>query len=250
MNSIILGGKSFFEGLTLFFSKNEIRNISLIPIFMSLVLMTLGLIIGVLYIDDALNLLLGSRALEMNSYLKGALYVLGVLFYFFILYFFVFIVVSILAIPICQKISEKVFLHKKETYKQNKDLSSSVKSFFKMLKASLMKILVLIALSIFIFISSFIPFLYPVALLFTFLIVTWDSMDYSFELHDLSFGERLSLFKNNLGAFISFSIFVGILLFIPFVQLVVLPVAVIGSTCLYINLKNNRALKHDTRNDS
>lgn len=236
MKDLILGINSFFEGLKYLKENTCIRNLSLIPILLCILFFSLGMGGVVYYVDDILNLLAPEWMANLHTYLKSLVYILLALAMFVVVYFLVIIVVSIIAIPICEKLTEKVFELKNVKTKEISFLDN-LKLIFRMLRASLAKLVIVIAIAILVIVATFIPILYPLAMYLTFMLVAWDMLDFSFDRDgNKTYSERIKFIKNNWLALTGFSLCLGLLLFIPFIHFILLPVAVCGAACLYINI--------------
>lgn len=216
----------------------EIRNLCVVPVLLCILLLTIGMGLGVFFVDDAFLALNQDWVLNLNLFLKSLIYILSVLVYFILLYFIVFLAVSILAIPVCEKIAEKIFLLKTQRAEEKMNFLEKINLTLKMLLASLSKFLILLIVLLFIFIGSLIPVLYPLMMFLTFLIVTWDCMDYAFERSKMNFSSRVLFLKKYFAAFSGLSFCIGLLLFIPFIHFFLLPIAVMSSTCLFLNIRN------------
>jgi uncharacterized protein involved in cysteine biosynthesis len=236
MKKILLGVDSFFEGLTYLRKNKSIRNLSFVPAFLCLIFLIGALSLGVLYVDEAFELLAFDWMANLNVFIKTLIYIFSVLTYFVLAYFLVFLIVSIISIPIFDKLAELVC--KENNYPiPEVSLGERIKLSVRMIKAGLLKIALVMFIAIFVFISSFFPLLYPGALFLTFIIITWDTMDFVFDLEGYGFRQRVHFLKKHILSISGFALCVGIFLFIPLIHFLLLPIAVIGSTNLFLKLK-------------
>lgn len=179
---------------------------------------------------------------DYNIYIKSLIYVLSFLLLAFILYFTTFIVVSILAIPVCTSLSHKV-LSKSYLKAGNKTLSQSFFTFARMLRVSLLKLGFILVISAMLFIASFIPIISPIALYFSLLILTFDCMDYAMEHDEQGLGQRFKFFFSHWVEFSGFALCMAIIVVIPFVHFILLPTAVLGTSVLYVRIQDQKRLK-------
>lgn len=238
-----MGISSFIEGVRLLRKDNSIRVLGMVPALMSLTLYTVGLVVGVMYVDDLLSWVINKNISDYNIYIKSLIYVLSFLLLAFILYFATFILVSILAIPVCTSLSHKVLTQAAYLKAGNKTMSESLFTFARMLRVSLLKLGFILVISAMLFIASFIPIISPVALYFSLLILTFDCMDYAMEHDEQGLGERFRFLFSHWIEFSGFALCMAIVVVIPFVHFILLPTAVLGTSVLYVRIQNQKRLK-------
>ncbi len=230
MIGVARGFQYFVKSVKLITSDVELKKLAFFPVLIFVVLLVLGLFAGLFYIDDLLNMFFSRYIEHLESYWRAAIYIFGFFVFGFIYYIFSFIMTSVISIPVCAAISDKTLKSHTGLLLKDKGFKESVMSFFKMLKAGIAKVLLLILIGFILFITSFIPVLAPLAFFGSIIILSFDSMDFAFESLDYGFKQRILFLKNHMGVFAGFSLGLSILIVIPFVQFIVLPVAVCGTT--------------------
>lgn len=231
------GVSSFVEGVRLIKSDKKILTLSSIPAIMSLTLYTVGLVVGMLYIDDVMSWAIRSNMNDYNAYLKSLIYILSFLLLGFILYFVIFILVSILAIPVCSSLAQKVLIQSGYNSPYAKSFKDSVFTFVSMLRVSIIKLVILLIISAMLFVASFIPLLAPVAMYFSLMVLAFDCMDYAMEQDEQTLKQRFQFFRSHWIELSGFSLCMAIILVIPFIHFILLPSAVLGATILYSRIQ-------------
>ncbi len=74
---------------------------------------------------------------------------------------------------------------------------------------------------------------FPLQILVSGLMVTWDLMDYPFTVRGWSLRHRLAWLRNHLPAVVGFGLSLGVLLLVPCVHVLLLPAGTAGATWLY-----------------
>lgn len=243
INKFRVGVSSFFEGIRLLRKDSSIRVLGMIPALMSLTLYTVGLVVGVMYVDDILSWVINKNISDYNIYLKSLVYVLSFIFLAFILYFATFVVVSMLAIPVCTTLSQKVLVQSQYLQIGSKTVGENLFTFARMLRVSLLKLGFILVISMLLFIASFIPVISPVALYFSVMILTFDCMDYAMEHDEQGLRQRFKFFFSHWIEFTGFALCMAIVAVIPFVHFILLPAAVLGTTVLYVRIQTQKKLK-------
>lgn len=240
-----LGVSSFFEGVRLLRKDKNMRALGFVPAIMSLTLFTVGLIVGVMYIDDILSWVIRANLNNYNMVLKSLIYVLSFLLLSFILYFATFIVVSLLAIPVCTALSQRVLIQSGYLAPVDKSLKENIFTFSKMLRVSLLKFVFILIISGLLFVASFVPMLSPIAIYLSLMILTLDCMDYAMEHDEQGLAQRFQFFKNHWIELTGFALCMAIILAIPFIHFILLPSAVLGTSVLYSKIQvKNKLLKN------
>lgn len=235
------GVSSFFEGIRLLRKDKNLRLLGFIPALMSLTLYTVGLIVGVMYIDSILSWVIKSNFNEYNAFLKSFLYILSFVLLVCILYFAVFMVVSILAIPVCTTLSQRVLIQSGYLVPTSKTFKENVFTFTKMLRVSILKFAFIAIISILLFVASFVPMFAPIALYLSLMILTWDCMDYAMEHDEKGLRQRFRFFLKHWVELSGFALCMAVILAIPFIHFILLPSAVLGTSVLYVRLAQKDA---------
>ncbi len=232
------GFRYFITSLKLISQDREIKYLSLAPVMIFILVLLIGLVGGVFYIDDLMNLFLADQMMQLNSSIRILVYVLGFLLFGFFYYVISFVATSLVSIPICSKLSDKVIQNHTQLKIHQATLKEDIISFFKMLRAGLAKAILLIAIGIMLFICSLIPVLAPLAFFVSILILVFDSTDFVFEKFNYGFRQRITFLKTNFASYVGLTLGLCLVVVIPFVQFLVLPLAVCGSTLLFADKRH------------
>ena len=231
------GVSSFVEGIRILKNDNNMRLLGMVPALMSLTLYTGGLVVGVMYVDDVLNWIIKSNISDYNFFIKSLIYIFSFLLIGFILYFITFIVVSILAVPVCTTLSYKVLVQSGYFLPTEKTLKQSIFTFAKMLRVSILKLGFLVIISGLLFIASLIPVVAPIALFISVMILAFDCMDYAMEHDEQGLRQRFKFLFAHIPEFAGFALCMMIVLAIPFIHFILLPAAVLGTSVLYTRIQ-------------
>jgi CysZ protein len=232
-----LGVSSFFEGTKLLKNDKNLRLLGIIPALMSLTLYTVALVISSLYIDDIMSWSIRANMNDYNLYLKSLIYILSFLLLGFILYFVTFFIVSILSIPVCATLSQKVLIQSGYKSPTQKSFKENIFTFVSMARVSILKLGFLIVISAMLFVASFIPVIAPVAVYLSLILLTLDCMDYSMEQDEMNLKQRFQFMFDHWIEFSGFALCMAIILAIPFIHFILLPSAVLGTSVLYTRLQ-------------
>jgi uncharacterized protein involved in cysteine biosynthesis len=235
-----LGVKTFFEGIRILKDDKTLRALSLIPAIMSLTLYTAGLILGSFYIDNIMNWIIKSNMNDYNIFLKSLIYIFSLLLLGFILYFVTFFIVSILAIPVCSTLSQKILTRSGYSPKISKTLKDNIFTFASMVRVSLLKFVFMFIISGLLILASFVPIFAPIIMFLSLVILTFDCMDYAMELDELSLSQRFQFLFDHWIEFSGFSLCMALILAIPFIHFILLPSAVLGTSILYAKIQMSK----------
>lgn len=246
------GVLSFFEGFGVLKRDPNFRLLGAIPALMSLTLYTLGLVLGVLYLEEILNWIIKINIGEYNAFIKSLIYILSVILIGIALYFLTFLVVSILSIPVCTSLSHRVMVQTGYLLPSEKSLKENLFTFIRMLRISLLKLIFILLISGLLFIASLIPVVAPVALFLSVMILAFDCMDYAMEHDEQGLRQRLKFLFVNIPEFAGFAACMAVILLIPFVHFILLPTAVVGTSILYTKIQTTKKLKegYDSKTNS
>src|SRR5690606_10302870 len=164
--------------------------------------------------------------------------VMTVVLYFVISWTFV-LIISIIASPFNDVISsrvERAILGKSEE-NVGDNFSQMFKRIFQILWNESKKITFIILLSLVGFLLSFIPFLVPVSMVISALLLAIGFLDYSWSRHDMKFSDCVGNLKSSLISYMLGGIVFLFLIAVPLLNLFVLPYAVVYFTVLYADSK-------------
>ncbi len=149
-------------------------------------------------------------------------------------FFLVYVLHSILAIPFYSRLAEQTV-----TLRGKK---SQGLSFWRMLRAGLIKTAVLLPVGFIFFLISFVPGLNLIALFGSMLILAFDIIDYSFEAVGFGFRERVGYLLRHRGQWLGMAAGLALTLPVPAFTLLIIPGAVTGAALI---LKIEHELNHE-----
>jgi CysZ protein len=246
-----LGMSLPLKGVRVVFSSTQLFFISMIPFLICSILFWFGLIYGSPYVGA-----LVAKALTwVFPTPEGILY--NILFYPILVIFwivfavgvtgFVYLLTSVLASPFNGLLAERVLMKMGAI----KDAPFSVSDFLgnsiRMFMVSILRSLVLLSIASLLFVVSFVPALNIICAFVTFVILGFDSADYSFEARRLSLGSRFSYFKKHQFIFYGMGASVGLIALVPGLLIVMMPFLVAGFAVISSQLE---AQYDDTRSNT
>lgn len=167
--------------------------------------------------------------------------ILTIMMYFLVNWTFVIIVATI-ASPFNDMLSKRI--EKILEGKQPDSLQQTFKEMTKNLVATLFnelkKISFIICLSLLALVMGFFPFLTPLSVFLSILLLSIQFLDYSWARHDLAFGKCVNDIRRNVVGYAIGGAFFFVIVSIPVVNLIVPPLATSYFTILW--MKNNEHL--------
>ena len=240
----ILGFKAPINGFKLIKNNSKLLQLSLAPFVISLALVIIGLILAFQFSFGAFPMFLTSLFFPQATVLTSG--IIATLIKFFlnvttyivisILWLFLMLVLlNIICIPFHSLLAERTLKDLNALPQKPFSISDWIKTCIRMFFISTTRTIILLIIGLIPFLLSFfVPGLSILAGFIGLLIITSDCLDYSLELLEFSLKERFSVFKKHFVEFTGFCCFFGI---IPVINLLLLPVAVVGATWLAVQLK-------------
>lgn len=231
MNKFLLGMSAPFQGARMILAHRELKRQAFLPILLTVIVLFAGIFFGFYFAPDIFSWVFKGMDLDNHGFVMTVLTVLGyisiVLFIFLFSYFFA----AVVSVPFNSVLAEK-------TLRIIGISKPGVQGFFKMLKVSLVKSVVFGLLVLFMFIFSFIPGLSLIVLYAGLMLLAFDCMDYSLEVLEMNFKERMGFLRSHVAEISGFAVVLGLIFLVPFVNFLLLPVAVTGGAYLVGNIKN------------
>lgn len=139
-----------------------------------------------------------------------------------------FILIQLVSIPFYSLICERV-LYKRGAFPDRPfRFMTWLRLTIRMFIISLIRMLVFLVIWVFVFIISFIPGLQFVGLFYSSMVIGLDSIDYTLEIYEMSFGRRMKIYLEHFGYFSAVGLILLPALFIPGLILLLLPATVVG----------------------
>ncbi len=230
IQQFFLGFKSLFTGFGLIFKSSHVRGLILILSLIYLVFFGLGLWLGGAAITAAVGWV-ESLAVSWglwNTASSVIVYVLGWFIYITALIYIIFLLARVIASPVYALMVERI-LRSSGLLKEVPTLTAWIRITVKMTGISALESICFAVLGIFLLIFSFVPGLNIISAFALLLIMSFDSVDYSFEALQMGFRDRFSFFKKYIFIYLGLASAIGLTLMVPGLNLFVFPCAVAGS---------------------
>lgn len=224
------GIRFFFAGLAMLFRHPALLALSLIPIAATILMLTglaigSALLIGRFFSELLVSPILGDAiASEIRPYVQAVVFLFSVL----LGYFLYLPLARVLLAPFAEALSRKAHqLNTGASYSEGQNWRRAILDGMKMATLHLVVGLASIFLSI-----AFPPVGVPLGALIAILLCSLDFLDVPLSARGLRFGTKLRVILRNKPLTIGFGCAAYALLLIPLVNLISLPVSVIGATLL------------------
>ena len=240
------GATYFINGLSLI-NKNKIRRYVLMPLLINILIFSLGLWFAIaqfgIFIDWAL-----SGLPDWLSWLEWIMWPLFAVTFYGLVFFCFSIVANILAAPFNGPLAAAV-----ERYVTGEQNINSNKTFIEEIKYALTNEFIKIKYSLYLMmplaflslISLAFPLIAPVVailwMVYTVWVLTLEYADFPMANHGIAFRDIREKLANKRFLSLGFGSLVVLATLIPFVNFIVMPVAVAGATKMYLNEFKNSA---------
>ena len=148
-----------------------------------------------------------------------------------------FLVTTIVAAPFNSFLAEQTLMVTGALQERPFEFSRWLGVTMKMLMIGVVKSLIFLFFGFIIFVCSFVPVLNILSAFCALLIMAFDSMDYSFEMMEMSLGQRFRFFQQHFVRFSGMASFLGLTLLLPGITLLLLPFSVVGSAVALTEIK-------------
>lgn len=173
---------------------------------------------------------------SLSDYFNFLYYPLLILFWcvaFVLCFYLVYALATVVASPFNAFLAEKTLIHLGYSTEKKLTFAAGLKLSARMFWVSLIRSVVLLCVGVLLILLSFMPGLNLLAAYMVFIILAFDSMDYSFETTNLNIKQRFKFFSRHLIEFCGMGAFVGLTAFVPGLTLLLMPFAVAGSASLF-----------------
>ncbi len=243
MKSFHAGFFSIFRGAGLLWNFGRLRLYAIIPFIIGLVMLCLGIRWGVHHLAKIIEYLLMNVMVLSGAYL-GIAYYVGIILawpaFLIATVYGVFVATKLVASPFNSLLAERALIELKVIQNEPFHLWRWVLLAIRMLFVSILKSVVFLLIGIVLFVLSFVPGLNLLAALGFFLIVAFDSVDYSFEALQFGFQRRFWFFRDHFAAFVGMALSLSLVFFIPGLNFLLFPAAVAGGSDLVRRLQQQQ----------
>ena len=165
------------------------------------------------------------------------------IFYYPILIFFwlvflvvwiylIYLIASVIAAPFNSILAERALMEIGVIEDRPFNMAKWTATSVKMMITALIKGVVFLILGIVIFALSFVPVLNILSSYFALMIMSFDSLDYSYEILELNLRQRLKVFRQLFPEATGMSGAFAVTLLLPGLTLLAMPAAVVGGACV------------------
>lgn len=244
MKRFLTGFRSLFVGLRLIRTESSILRLAILPFAIDFIALVGIFVWGSGRIPGWVDRLMKWSLPDMSGFWSGLVYypalLLAWLIFLAMLFFLGYILASIVASPFNSLLAEKTLEHlgalRPEKFSFSRWLSVSARMF----GAALLKSLLFVCLGLVFFGVSFVPLLGAVASIGILMIMAFDSADYSFEALRFNLPRRLRFFRENWVYFLGSAAALGLTLWIPGLNFLLFPAAVVGQAELVQKILKER----------
>lgn len=248
VSRFILGFKAPIVGFRLILTNKKLMRLSIAPFIVSLVLVILGLLFGYELFTKLFLILLPfpitsiasfSITSGVFSWLIGLITkIIGYTLFAILWILLALILVNIICIPFHSLLAEQALISLNVTNQNTFSLARWIKTCVRMFFISITRTIIILIIGFVSFlISIFIPGLGLITGFVGLLIIISDCLDYSLEILEFGLIKRFVIFKKYIVEFTGFCCSFGAL---PGINLLLLPVAIVGASWLVATLKINQ----------
>lgn len=241
MNDIVTGFKYPFKGLKFILQNKKLWNLAIIPVIINILLFSIFFYFTITSFSGWLASILSSVwYLQVLYYL---ILVISVVLLFVIIIYLFTAVTNLIAGPFNDVLSEKTEMIVSKSKEEKFSFKFFVFDIFITVGQETKKISLFVFIQIGLFFLNFIPVLGNILFTFFSLIMTAWLLAFEFIDYPLArkhwdfFQKKQFILSKNKFFTLGFGLAVAVLLFIPFLNLVLIPCCVVGGTLLYLDLK-------------
>lgn len=225
-----------FLGLREILSRPKLILLSLAPLTVDVLLFTLGFTYGTPVLHTALDSAMAWIFTSKDTFLfQVAYYPMLVLFWMVFVISLttsVYLLASVIASPFNALIAETILVSRNLVPAQKFTFISFIAFSLRMVAISAARASILIFLSIFVFIVSFLPGVNLLSSYFAAVLISFDAADYTLELKNYSLKQRFMTLRTLLPEYLGMGIVLILALLLPGFVLLLMPVIVSGATLI------------------
>ncbi len=247
------GFLAVFRGVYIILSSKRLMLLSILPIVIGLCILVAGswYVIPKFFLIEGyfLNLLdnwVGAHS--QNIFVHAGLFISTIFLIIALLItwaYLVFLLTKLLAGPFYAILAQEVL--KKGGLKRPQNLSwiKFLILSFRTTAVNLVEIIIFLIVGAILFVFSFIPFLNVLAGYAFFLVIAFDSTDYSFDVLHFGLGERLKYFFSHFAQFCGFAFAISLVIIVPGLNLILFAASVAGAADLVSRIDRGRIQASD-----
>jgi len=234
VKDLIKGFGYFIDGFSLV-TRPGIRKFAVIPLLINIILFTAVIVYGAGAMNDFVNSLSG-----WWQWLEWLLWPLFVLVTLTVVFFTFSIIANLIGAPFNGFLAEAVELHLLGGPASDQGGTRIFQEIIKALRSESAKFIYFLSRAIPLLILMLVPGLQILWVLFGAWMLALEYMDYPMGNHGYTFSDERDLLKKRRLLVLGFGSGAMLMTLIPFVNFIVMPVAVAGATSLWVNEYNDR----------
>ncbi|MCB0363968.1 MAG: EI24 domain-containing protein [Bdellovibrionaceae bacterium] len=236
-------GFSFLtEGLRLIRDNPDLRKWAVVPFVIDLILVVAGFLGGSALLPGWVAAGVGWVIPATTGWIFSVFYY-PVLFFFWLVFlivwvYLIYLLASVVAAPFNAILAERTLMKIGMIAERPFNMAKWTATSVKMMVTALIKAGVFLILGIFIFALSFVPVLNVLSSYLALMVMSFDSMDYSYEILELNLRERLKVFKQVFPEANGMAGAFAVTLLLPGLTLLAMPAAVVGGASILSSVPN------------
>jgi len=248
MKKMIEGGWDLFIGCKTLLTTPKLWPFVWVPILINTVVYAAVFWLGIHYFNDLLTWMLPNASTWYMEVLRAFAWVSFIIILAFIFFLTFFAIANIISAPFNEKLSRKY-----EELQTGRRVEGDVPVLVIMkqeAKRVLSCLAALAAVGLITFAFSFIPLVnlaIPVVwAIFSGIVLSLDFLSYSLDRHNFKFDEKVKYMRKNFSRCGGFGISIYLALMVPFLNVTIIPCAVVGATRLFLNTEDYENQKEDS----
>ena len=242
IRSIANGLSTHFRAFSLLARNKEIRRLAWIPFLINLFLFLIGLPLAIWWGTGYVDRLFGEGGTWWVEALSVVVQILVVLIVIVASFFLFTLIGVIIAGPFAGPLSETVERYERERLGLPLGIAAGrgvVRDASRAILYAIGRLVLFLMIYPFIFLTQFIPvvgiFLHPIlAFFYASFVLSVDFSDPTLDRHIDRFRDKLAYVWNRKGTYFGFGGGAFLMMLVPFLNLAVIPVCVVGATMLYV----------------
>ncbi|MCB0384592.1 MAG: EI24 domain-containing protein [Bdellovibrionales bacterium] len=230
------------DGMRLIRDNPDLRKWAVIPFLIDLALVVAGFLGGSVLLPGWVASGVAWVIPATTGWIFSIFYY-PVLFFFWLVFlvvwvYVIYLVASVIAAPFNAILAERTLMKLGMITDRPFNMAKWTATSIKMMTTALIKAGVFLTLGIFIFALSFVPVLNILSSFMALMVMSFDSLDYSYEILELNLRERLRAFKYIFPEATGMAGALAVTLLLPGLTLLMMPAAVVGGAAVLRSVPN------------
>ncbi len=231
--------KGFFiplSGLSLISSNRRVRKLALMPFFLTVVIIFVGVALSLPYCSKVIHFLIRWSLEQSSQYFSSGLMILQLLieivawplaFIFLVVAFFA--ISRVLALPFFTLLAERALIETKIRGERDFQFQAWLKVSMRLILVAVVKLGIFTILGVVLFLVSFVPGIGLFSVAGFLIMAAIDVVDISFDALEMTWRSRVWFVYNEFPAILGLAAGLGLVFFIPGLNFFLFPAAVAGT---------------------